>query len=254
MIRAELSKLLRRRSNLALIGGFLFLIPIVILVIVGIVHAANSSGHGPIGSPDTAQGILEAVGFLTAIVALAVGARVGTQDVSSGVFRDLAATGAPRSRLWFVRIPAALLVVVGSTAIAIAIVVLTAELTKESGQPPFGSSGMLWKSIAVTLAYSVVYTLLALGLGALFGSMAAATVVLFAYLFVLSTIFSGVGFNVSGFRFLVYLDLSNDIGRWWPWASRQAQSVSSAWALIVLVIAIAATTGLGAWRTVTRDA
>jgi hypothetical protein len=254
VIGAELTKLLRRRSNLAIIGVFLVLIPIVIVVIVQIVHASNSAGHGPVGDPDNAQGLLNSIGILAAIVALAIGARVGTQDVSSGVFRDLVSTGASRVRIWAVRIPAALGVVLGATAIALAIVVGVSEATKSHGANPFETNGNLLKAVLVTAAYAAVYTLLALGLGALFGSMAAATVVLFAYLFVLSTIFSGVGFNVSGFHFLVYFDLSNDIGRWWPWADEQAKSVSSSLALLALVLAIGGTTALGAWRTVTRDA
>lgn len=254
MIGAELTKLLRRRSNLAIIGAFLIVIPIVIVVIVQIVHASNSAGHGPVGDPSNAQGLLNSVGILSAIVALAIGARVGTQDVSSGVFRDLVSTGASRARLWAVRIPAALLVVVASSAVAAAIIVVVAEATKLHGANPFGTNGDLVKALLVTLAYAAAYTLLALGLGALFGSMAAATVVLFAYLFVLSTIFSGVGFNVSGFHFLVYFDLSNDIGRWWPWASDQAKSVSGSLAAVAVVVAIVGTMALGAWRTVTRDA
>ena len=254
MIGAELTKLLRRRSNLAIIGAFLILIPIAIVVIVQIVHSSNPADHGSVGDPGNAQGTLNVIGFLSAIVALAVGARVGTQDVSTGVFRDLVSTGVPRLRLWAVRIPAALLVVVVSTLLGAVIVVGVAEVTKNAGRAPFGSGGDLLKAVLVTVAYAIVYTLLALGLGALFGSMAAATVVLFAYLFVISTIFSGVGFSSSSFHFLVYFDLSNDIGRWWPWAGDQERSISSAIAVAALVVAVAGTTALGAWRTVTRDA
>ncbi len=254
MIGAELTKLLRRRSNVAILGAFLILIPVVVIVIIQIVHASNGAEHGPIGDPDNAQGMLNLIGFLAAIVALAVGARIGTQDVASGVFRDLVSTGVSRVRLWAVRIPAALLVVVAATVLGTAIVVVVAEVTKSGGRNPFDSGGDLARAVVVTLAYAVIYTLLSLGLGELFGSMAAATVVLFAYLFVLATVFSGVGFNSSSFHFLVYFDLSNDIGRWWPWADTNARSVSKGIAAAALVVAIAGTTALGAWRTVTRDA
>ena len=98
MFGAEILKLRRNRA----VMGLAFVLSIgVVLLFFGysaIEHASNPAMNGPAGGVDRFERAVRALALIFgALTAALIGTEAGTADLSSGVFRDLVATG--RSRL-----------------------------------------------------------------------------------------------------------------------------------------------------------
>src|SRR5581483_883352 len=111
MIGAEILKLRRNRALM----GFAFLLSVLVVVIVfgysAIEHSSNPAQNGPAGGLDGFHRGLRLLGlFFGGLTAILIGSEAGTADISSGVFRDLVATGRSRLALFAVRAPAAIVV------------------------------------------------------------------------------------------------------------------------------------------------
>lgn len=122
MISAEVLKLQRNRALMA----FAFVLTTGVLLImfgyVGIQHASDPTKQGPAGGLDGFSHSVRILGvFFGMLAAVLIGAEAGTADVSSGVFRDLVATGRSRLALFLVRAPAAILVTLTFSAIGFAV-------------------------------------------------------------------------------------------------------------------------------------
>ena len=131
MIVAEVLKLARRRGLMWTAMAFMLGSVLVIL-------AVRAVKYTPTGGVDGYTGCMYAIISFGGLVATAIGATAGSQDHSSGVFRDLVATGVSRLKLFAVRIPGALIVVVGLVAPAYLIaaaagLTLAGDHTKLSG-------------------------------------------------------------------------------------------------------------------------
>ena len=108
MFGAEILKLRRNRA----VMGLAFVLSIcVVLLFFGysaIEHASNPAMNGPAGGVDRFERAVRALALIFgALTAALIGTEAGTADLSSGVFRDLVATGRSRLSLFFVRAPAA---------------------------------------------------------------------------------------------------------------------------------------------------
>ncbi|MHB8060226.1 MAG: hypothetical protein ACYDHO_05275 [Gaiellaceae bacterium] len=179
--RAELLKLRKSRgvwvpTALLTVGAMA-----VMFTAIELFHISNSTKYGPAGGTLNFERATFLMGQLAGMIAAAlVGAAAGTQDLSSGVFRDLVSTGRSRARLFLARIPgglALLLPLVGAAyAVAAVLSVALAGGLSTPSATVFVKTG-LW----VLLSASIVYTV-ALGLGSLVGSRAATISILVAYL------------------------------------------------------------------------
>lgn len=243
MIVAEVLKLARRRGLMW--TALAFMLGSVLLIL-----AVRSVKYTPTGGEDGYTGCMYAIISFGGLVATAIGATSGSQDHSSGVFRDLVATGVSRLKLFAVRIPGALIVVVGLVAPAYLIAVaagltLAGDYTKLSGsliQDDLGYVALLFGTLTV--------------LGCAFSTLAGSRGWVIGGLIVLEWVVQPL---------LTHID---ELGRARDWLLGPAVDhfareqigryndhelgTSQAWITIAVWMAVAF--AIGAWRAVTRDA
>ena len=133
MIGAEILKLRRNRGVMAL--ALLLTVGVIVLMFgcrdpARVERPPERAGRRLGASP----GVRVLGVFFGMLAAVLIGVEAGTADLSSGVFRDLVATGRSRLALFLVRVPAAVIVTfaVNLTAFAVALVLSFAL----SGGPP----------------------------------------------------------------------------------------------------------------------
>jgi hypothetical protein len=242
MIAAEVLKLARRRGLMWTALAFMLGSVLVIL-------AVRAVKYTPTGGEDGYTGCIYAIISLGGLVATAIGATAGSQDHSSGVFRDLVATGVSRLKLFTVRIPGALIVVVGLLAPAYLIAVaagltLAGDHTKLTGsliQDDLGYLALLFGTLTV--------------LGCAFSTLAGSRGWVIGGLIVLEWVVQPL---------LTHID---QLGRARDWLvgpavdhfargtiARYDLGVSTSQAWITIAVWMAVAFAIGAWRAVTRDA
>ena len=79
-------------------------------------HATDPGSNGPAGGVHNLAGSLDLLCGLGMVAAILIGATAGAGDLSSGVFRELVATGRSRRALYLARVPAGLALVVPLTS------------------------------------------------------------------------------------------------------------------------------------------
>jgi hypothetical protein len=117
MITTKNLEMRKRRGLMIVIFIFTIGIPLLVLGIRWIFHAADPSGYGPPGTPDVFVGLADPMASFGFIVAATLGATAGTTDLGEGVFRNLVTTGRSRVALYLARIPAGLSIVLSMLAI-----------------------------------------------------------------------------------------------------------------------------------------
>jgi ABC-type transport system involved in multi-copper enzyme maturation permease subunit len=250
--RAELLKL--RKSYGVWIPTALLTIGAMIVMYTAIesFHLYNSTKYGPAGGTVNFGHAMFLMGQLAGMIAAAlVGAAAGTQDLSSGVFRDLVSSGRSRARLFLARIPGGLALLLPLVAVAYAVaavlsVVLAGGLATPSATL-FIKTG-LWVLLSAGIVYAV-----ALGLGSLVGSRAATISILIAYLLPVQAILRNIsvlGRARDGLLSVAVERLSPVP----PPDPHDVVAMSLSTSLIVLALWIGIGLGVGLWRTQARDA
>jgi ABC-type transport system involved in multi-copper enzyme maturation permease subunit len=163
MIAAEVLKL--RRSRGTMVGALLLSVGIVALY-----FAVSESRHnGTFGGAEALTDGVTMIGTIFgALAAILIGTEAGTADLTSGVFRDLVATGRSRTALFLVRIPAAVAVAVASTLSAYLITVVVA--IGFSGPAPAPGLGFLLRNAGWVVLATAVTTALAVSVSSFSGS------------------------------------------------------------------------------------
>ena len=111
LIRAEVLKLRRRRGMLAIAAAITLGVIALAFGVSAIQHAGNPGKYGPAGGAASFKDAMNVVMLLTIVAGAIVGSTAGAQDIESGVFRDLAATGRSRIALFGARVTGAWAVV-----------------------------------------------------------------------------------------------------------------------------------------------
>jgi hypothetical protein len=252
MISSEILKLRKRRSTM-LWGLFLAAGSMVIYyAYAALDYASDSAHHGPAGGAlGFARGLQGLAILIGPLAAAMIGTEAGAGDVASGVFRDLVATGRSRLALFFVRIPAALLLTFACLAVGLTVAVIASfVLADGSPTPHVGliASGAGW----VLLADGIV-CVIAVGLGSLTGSRAITLTALIGWELVLSPqLLDAASFGSAREALLdgalVRIE-PHPLPHGTPHLSMSIGLVVVVMTLWPLVIGV-----LGAWRTATRDA
>jgi len=249
MIGAEILKLRRNRGVVA----FAFLLSVVVVLLFfgynAIQHASNPAQNGPAGGAlrfDRAARVLGLYfGGLTAIL---IGSEAGTADISSGVFRDLVATGRSRLSLFFVRAPAAIIVTLAFNALGF-LLALAASFLLAGGQPTPGVSLILESAGWIVLA-NVVLAGLAVGVGSVTGSRAVSLTAVIGWQLLVTELLV----NVTSLGSARDALLTPAAGQLAPFDAGTGVTMATGVAIAVLVGWLAVPALAGAWRTQTRDA
>jgi hypothetical protein len=193
--------------------------------------------------------VLRAIGvFFGALSAILIGTQAGTADLSSGVFRDLVATGRSRLALFAVRIPAAIALTLAFSAAAYALGVLATFLFA-AGRPTPSVGLVLQGAGWIALANSILAAL-AVAVGSLTGSRGVTLTALIGWQMVATPII----LNVSSLGSVRDGLLNSALGQVVPLGSNAGVAMSDALAVAVLAGWALVPLVLGAWRTRTRDA
>ena len=252
MVGAELLKLRRRRSIIALATFFTLGIVAIYFGVEAIQHASDPNRYGPAGGLHQYNRAIELLSvFFGALAAILVGTEAGATDLSTGVFRDLVVTG--RSRLWLfaVRVPAAL-IVTWTLALAALGVSLAATYGFAGGGPTPDGTFVL-DSVLWVLAAQGVLCVVAVGLGSLTGSRAASLVTLIGWQLIAGRVLAMVTFLGSARDVIPNVALGA-LKPGEPLLDTNGLTMGAGLAVAILVIWALAWLGAGAWRTHTRDA
>ncbi|HLY48803.1 MAG TPA: hypothetical protein VKR21_06355 [Solirubrobacteraceae bacterium] len=249
MFIAELLKLRRQRAVMA-VGTFLSVGVVVIFMgYLQLRHASNPAKYGPAGGLEAFKHLLRALGyFFGVLLATLIGAEAGTTDASSGVFRDLVATGRSRLALFFVRVPAAVALTLALSAVAYGLGVL-ATFAFAGGRPTPSVSLVLQGAGWIALA-DVAMSTLAVGIGALTGSRAVTLISLVGLQAIVTPLLVNVG-SLGAARDVL---LNPALGQLVPYGGGLGVAMATGVAVAVVVGWTAIPAAIGAWRTNTRDA
>jgi len=247
LIKAEVLKLRRRHGMLAMAFVITLGVLAIAYAVTAVQHGGNPAKYGPAGG---AKGFADSLQFLSVmgfVIGAIVGSTAGAQDLDSGVFRDLAATGRSRTALFLARVGGAWIVVLSILGVTLAADVACGFLLADgSATPGLGETG---HAVGLTVAAGALASALAVGLAALFGSRGPVIGILIATHVVLEPQLQGASF-LDNAREAVPTAALNRI-------SDQATSVdfkpAPGTAVAVIVAWIAAALAAGAWRTKTRE-
>jgi ABC-type transport system involved in multi-copper enzyme maturation permease subunit len=191
MVGAELLKLRKNRGVMA----FSFVLSSVVIAIFfgynAIQHASNPQANQPAGGMFGFQHAVRFLGlFFGVLVASIVGTEAGTADTSSGVFRDLVATGRSRLALFAVRFPAALLVTYAFVGFAFVLATVLSFIF--AGGTPTPDAGLILQSAAWILLCNAAVVAVALGIGSIGGSRAVTLTGVIGWQFVVTQLLTHV--------------------------------------------------------------
>ncbi len=174
LIAADILKLRRHRPTI-LAASFLSVgIAILYFAFIDFRHHGNLSGPQTLSDGATLMGV-----YFGAFAAILIGTEAGTTDLSSGVFRDLAATGRSRTTLFLVRIPAAIAIALPLTLSGFALSVIAAWAFHGSAQAP--TVGLTLKFVVWVALSTIVQTTLAVGIASFTGSRSITLVAIIAW-------------------------------------------------------------------------
>lgn len=247
LINAEVLKLRRRPGMLTVAFGLTLGLLALAYLVTGIQHGGNPAKYDAAGGLKGFDDSLEFLSMMGFIMAAIVGSTAGSQDIDSGVFRDLAATGRSRSALFLARVGGAWTVVGSILAIALAFDVAAAfALADGTATPGLGDIG---HAAAMIAASGAIGSALAVGLAALFGSRGPVIGILIAAHLVFETQLQGAGF-LGDARQALPISAINRIG---DAGGGLDYKVALGTAIAVVFAWIAAALAAGAWRTKTRE-
>jgi ABC-type transport system involved in multi-copper enzyme maturation permease subunit len=247
LIASDVLKLRRRRGMLAISLLLTAGLMAVAFVVMAIQHGGNPARYGPAGGLGNFKEDIEVISLAALIIGTIIGATSGTQDIESGVFRDLAATGRSRMALFASR-------VVGAWAVVLPILAVTVGLAAAgcialAGSLAAPGAGAIAAGIAAVLAAGALSAAIAVGVSALVGSRGPVIGIMLAFYLAVQNLLLAMGF-LGGVRQIVPDVAIRRIGD-----LEQASNVQIGLgaAILVLIAWSAVTLGLGAWRTRTRE-
>jgi ABC-type transport system involved in multi-copper enzyme maturation permease subunit len=247
LISAEVLKLRRRRGMLVLAALLTLGVALLMFAVAGIQHTGDPARYRPaggvIGYDDTAFVLT----MMATVIGVIVGGTAGTQDIESGVFRDLAATGRSRLALFAARVTGAWVVVLSILAVTMAATAVLSMAMADSAVAP--DAGMIAARTAGVLVAGALSSALAVGLSALVGSRGPVIGVLLAFFLVVQLLLLNVAFLGAARQGIpaVAIDRIADV------QVRGGVHVALGTAIIAVIAWGGSALGLGAWKTKTRE-
>lgn len=251
MVSAEVLKLRRNRGQFFTALSLTVGVAIMYFVVVEGFHLYNPVTHGPAGGKSNFGNVINILTFIGSTAAVIIGARSGTLDFSSGVFRDQVTTGRSRIGLFLARVLGAIIFYLPFVLVALAISVL-ATIGFHANLPD-PSSSTIFSNVVVTVVVTLFNLLLALS----FASFALSSSITIGVLLV---------WTLFAQRLLVNITVLGGVRKAIPMVAQQALHPSHGGpfrspvteslitGVIVLLAWILVSIILGAWRTNSMDA
>jgi hypothetical protein len=219
----------------------------LVFIVLAIQHDGNPARYGPAGGVRNYQDDISFLGAMALVAGAIIGATAGTQDLESGVFRDLAATGRSRIALFGSRVAGAWVVVVAIVGVAAAFTAAASVLLAGSLAAP-GAHALIAGTVGVLVA-GALSTALGVGLSVLVASRGPVIGILLGFYLAISPLLIGVGFLGNGRQAIPEVAVRR-IGDLPPQSDVHVTLIT---AVVVVIAWAAAALGLGAWRTRTRE-
>jgi hypothetical protein len=256
LVRAEVMKLRKRRG---LVAWTLMVILGAVVVQYGVfagLHVVSPVSTAPAGG---VRGFVISTWVLTAIggvLAVVIGAIVGTADVETGVFRDLVATGRSRLALFAARVPGGLAFLMPIVAVAYALATVACILF--AGPAPHPSAALVAQGMTWVLLPTAVWFSVTLGIASLVGSRGVAIGVMLGWKFVAEPVLAAFGPFIGPWRHAALqaalVRILPPVFTVGPFNMNATTDLSASVAASVIMLWIAAALAAGAWRTHIRDA
>ncbi|MEA2299233.1 MAG: hypothetical protein QOF77_2169, partial [Solirubrobacteraceae bacterium] len=246
LIHADALKLGRRYGMLAVSLLLTVGIAAIVFAVTAVQHAGNPGRYGPAGGLHNYQGSITFLSVMVFVVAAIVGSTAGAQDLETGVFRDLAATGRSRVALFGARVSGALVIVLPIVALTAALTAgVSIALAGSLAAPGVGAitSGTLALAASGALGCAV-----AVGLAALVGSRGPVIAMLLGFELAISPLLSSIGFLGDIRQAIPYNALYRIAG-----GSHPDIPMALVTAIVVLLAWAGAAFAAGAWRTRTHE-
>ena len=257
MIGADILKLRRHRPTMVAAAVLSVGITVLYLGIILMRHNGELPGTQTLADGTSLMGL-----YFGSFAAILIGAQAGTTDLTTGVFRHLAATGRSRVALFLARVPAAVAVALLFTLTGFLISVAAAFVFH--GSAPAPGLGLVLRSGGWVVLATTVVTTLAVGVGSLTGSRPITLTAIIGW----QTIASGMLYLaqflgaardlVLMFALTRFLPADAIGSKTHPGSSNALINFKLAMpvavATLVLVAWIVVPIIAGAWRTQTRDA
>jgi hypothetical protein len=247
LISAEVLKLRRRHGMLAIAVLLTLGIVLLVFAVTAVQHASNPGRYGPAGGAASYHDGLTVLALMALVIGVIVGGTAGTQDIESGVFRDLAATGRSRRALFGARATGAWAVVLPILAVAMA--AMGGLSIVLAGSLPTPSAATLVAGTAAILVAGALSTAMAVGLSALVGSRGPVIGILLAFFLAIQPLLAAIGF-LGDLRQALPSAAIDRIGRI---AVHGGVHLALGTAIAVTIGWTAIAIGLGSWKTQTRE-
>jgi hypothetical protein len=247
LISAEVLKLRRRPGMLAIATLLTLGLVLLVYTVTGIQHSGNPAKYGPAGGTKSFEDSIGVLTLMSLVVGVIIGGTAGTQDIETGVFRDLAATGRSRLALFGSRVTGAWAVVLPILAVTMAVDAgLSIAMAGSAATPDAGT--LLAGSVAI-LAAGALSTAMAVGISALVGSRGPVIGILLAWFLAIQTLIVAITFLGSAREGLPSVAL----GRIGDVEVTGSVHTALGTAIAVVIAWAAVSMGAGAWRTRTRE-
>ncbi|NNN19265.1 MAG: hypothetical protein HKL84_05355 [Acidimicrobiaceae bacterium] len=190
MLHAETKKLTRRKGVMAFtIIGTIGII-VITFAILEIYHLSNPVKYTSIGGLSGFDKLIVILGQITIIPASILGTTAGSQDMESGVIRDMIVTGRSRTSIFFLRLESA--IVVWFVPVVVAYLVGLAVVFGLAGGNKEPSLHLVLGGALFCVGVSLIYVLTAAGFAALFGTRGPAIAIMIGWTFVIEAILLNV--------------------------------------------------------------
>jgi hypothetical protein len=247
LISAEVLKLRRRRGMLAICILLTLGIVALVMAVTGIQHAGNPAKYGPAGGANSYQDALGVLALMALVVGVVVGGTAGTQDIESGVFRDLAATGRSRLALFGARVTGAWAIVLPILAVTMGVLGTLCVALADTAPSP-GTAALVAGTAGILVA-GALSTAMAVGLSAVVGSRGPLIGILLAFFLAIEPLLAAIGFLGDVRQGMPSLAIDRiahiSIHGGVQVALGTAIAVTIGWAAVAI--------GLGSWKTATRE-
>jgi hypothetical protein len=244
LTRAEILKLVRRRALMTwalLLTLGSVVVPYAVLVTL---HAIDPGSHGPAGAGENPEQVLGLLAMIGGVGAIIVSTTAGSQDVSSGVFRELVATGRSRVALFLARIRGSLAVYLPLVAAAFALAVAASYAF--AGGAPTMSAGEVAGYAGWLGATTLLNIVLGVSLAAIVSSRIAVGVLL-AWNAVVAPLLLQIA-DLGGVRAAIGTAAAQHFAPAGPTTTQIAMSTTTALAVLALWVAVPLLVGAQATR------